>query len=265
MVMGQKAQTYPQSARAQLEELQRGLLDVLSKNLVGIYLHGSLAMGCFNPDRSDLDLLGVTKYPMSLETKRRIAELLLRVSGEPRPIEISFLSERDLHPWQYPTPYDLHYSEDWRSRYEQDLASGNWQKWDEQRRQDPDLAAHITVTRKRGICLHGHPIPEIFPKVPRADYLDSIVQDFRWAKQRVAKNPVYFVLNACRVYAYLKEGCITSKAEAGAWAVRTLPQEFHEIVAPAPEVYRGDREEAEFDPGTLGALFEHIEERIRCA
>jgi hypothetical protein len=32
------------------------LQDILKENLVGMYLHGSLAMDCFNPARSDIDL-----------------------------------------------------------------------------------------------------------------------------------------------------------------------------------------------------------------
>ena len=31
----------------------------LGSHLVGVYLHGSLAMGCFNPEASDVDLLVV--------------------------------------------------------------------------------------------------------------------------------------------------------------------------------------------------------------
>ena len=31
--------------------------EILGENLVGIYLHGSLAMGCFNPQKSDIDLI----------------------------------------------------------------------------------------------------------------------------------------------------------------------------------------------------------------
>ena len=30
---------------------------VLGKNLIGIYLHGSLVFGCFNPKKSDIDLI----------------------------------------------------------------------------------------------------------------------------------------------------------------------------------------------------------------
>lgn len=254
---------WPPAVHTQLRGLQRGLLDVLGENLVGIYLHGSLAMGCFHPERSDLDLLAVVQHPMNAETKRSIVELLLRVSGKPSLIEISFLSQRDLRPWRYPTPFDLHYGEDWRSRYEQDLTSGCWRKWNEERRRDPDLAAHIAVTRRRGICLYGKPIADVFPEVPRADYVDSIVQDFHWAKECLEKDPVYFVLNACRVLAYLKENRITSKAEAGDWAASALPERLRQIVTTALEVYRGDREEAAFDPEILAQFEAYTERQVK--
>ena len=32
---------------------------ILQDNLVGVYLHGSAVMGCFNPDKSDIDLIVV--------------------------------------------------------------------------------------------------------------------------------------------------------------------------------------------------------------
>lgn len=258
-------ESWPQAVRAQLETLRRGLLNVLGEELVGLYLHGSLAMGCFNLKRSDLDLLAVTQRPMSAKTKRSIVELLLHVSGKPSPIEISFLSERDLRPWRYPTPFDLHYSKEWRNRYEEDLMSGQWQKWEEERRRDPDLAAHIAVTRRRGIRLCGRPIPEVFPEVPKAHYLDSIVQDFYWAKEHSAEDPVYFILNASRIYMYLKEDCIASKAEAGLWAVGALPEKFCNIVRTALEIYQGNREEAAFDLETLGEFAAYMEQQVKKA
>ena len=30
---------------------------IFGEELTGIYLHGSMAMGCFNPDKSDIDLI----------------------------------------------------------------------------------------------------------------------------------------------------------------------------------------------------------------
>jgi len=227
------------AVRTQLEELQYQLLKLLSKNLVGLYLHGSLAMGGFNPARSDLDLLVVTEHPLSPETQYQLLRLLLQLSKKPYPIEISFLSLQDLHPWRYPTPYQLHFSEDWRSRYEEQLALEAGQREDTSREQptDPDLAAHITILHQRGLRLYGRPIAEVFPPVPRADYVDSIVQDFHWAKKRLERDPVYFVLNACRVWGFLQDGEILSKAEAGEWARRALPERFRLLVEAAREAY----------------------------
>jgi predicted nucleotidyltransferase len=37
------------------------LSEMLGSNLVGVYLHGSLAMGCFNPHASDIDVLVITQ------------------------------------------------------------------------------------------------------------------------------------------------------------------------------------------------------------
>ncbi|SFE93867.1 Nucleotidyltransferase domain-containing protein [Paenibacillus algorifonticola] len=51
----------------------------MGDNLVGIYLHGSLAMGCFNTHKSDIDLLIVAQEALSTETNKRIAKKLLKL------------------------------------------------------------------------------------------------------------------------------------------------------------------------------------------
>lgn len=49
----------------------------LGDNLVGIYLHGSLAMGCFNPDTSDIDLLLVVADKLTRDHMRRLAKKII--------------------------------------------------------------------------------------------------------------------------------------------------------------------------------------------
>ena len=39
--------------------------DILGNNLVGVYLHGSAVMGCFNEKTSDIDLLVVIHHDMT--------------------------------------------------------------------------------------------------------------------------------------------------------------------------------------------------------
>lgn len=210
--------------------------------MIGVYLHGSLAMGCFNPATSDIDLLVVTRHKIPITTKKSLVELLLFVSGSPQPVEISFLDQGDLVPWRHPTPFDLHYSEDWRKSFSEDLATNRWKHLDEQPQTDPDLAAHITVMRQRGIALWGEAIQTVFPPVPREDYLASIISDLKWARERLGQDAglAYGVLNSCRVYAYHRAGRIYSKDEAAVWALSHLPPEYHHIIRSALETYHGE-------------------------
>jgi predicted nucleotidyltransferase len=241
-------ESWPESARRQVTGLQAGIQTIIPDKLVGIYLHGSLALGCFNPRHSDLDLLVVIQRGLTVAEKRQAIALLLQQSKTPHPVEISFLRRSDLRPWRYPTPFDLHYGEDWRDRFTQDLASGAWHRWNargQPRRYDPDLAAHVTVLRARGRVLLGPLIAEVFPPVPREHYLASIRSDLVWARERLAENPVYGILNACRVYCCVREGRIASKAEGGEWVLERLGKELTErerdVIGQALAVYRGKR------------------------
>ncbi|HEY7124546.1 MAG TPA: aminoglycoside adenylyltransferase domain-containing protein [Ktedonobacterales bacterium] len=257
--------TCPPATRNQGEMLVAEIQHMLGDALTGIYLHGSLAMGCFNPARSDLDVLVVTKRSMTLNEKRASAEMLLCISAHPHPIEISFLSLDDLSPWRYPTPYQFHYSEDWRERQIVSLANGDWLRWNDTQPTDADLAAHFTVTRARGICLVGQPIAEALPIVPPSDYRASIladVEDFTTGRIAPATNTVYFVLNACRVLAYLQEGHIFSKEEGGEWALAHLSSEFHRLIAQALAAYREDGQE-QIDGAALGQFVAYVDGRLK--
>lgn len=235
---------------------------MLGDNLVGIYLHGSLAMGCFNPERSDIDLLVVTRHVMPIEIKRDMVELLLRSSQAPQPIEISFLVEPEMHPFRHPLPYDLHYSESWRERYTEALANGSWLAWNDEPRFDYDLAAHLTIVRARGICLYGKPAQDVFPVVPAPSYADAILRDFDEALREREQMPVYFVLNACRVLAFLREGHIFSKDEGDSWGLHALPTEQRDIVAWALDMYRGTRPFATIDHAALSRFARLMEQEI---
>jgi len=225
----------------QIECLTETFRIQIAENLIGIYLHGSLASGCFNPLRSDIDLLVVTRREITIETKRGIAEFLLENSRKPSPIEISFLQQKDLSPWRYPTPFDFHYSEDWREKFERDLADGEWKRWNDVQRFDEDLATHITVTNHRGVCLYGAVASEVFPIVPKRDFVSSILADVRGATfgfDAVLQYPVYVVLNVCRTLAFLQTGRILSKDEGGMWALEKLPVQFCGTITSALNEYR---------------------------
>ncbi len=233
--------TCPVTVREQTERLFARIFQLFPGNVVGIYLHGSLAMGCFNPQRSDLDLLVITHAPTPGTVKPDLARMLLELSLDPAPIEIHFIQQSQLKPWQYPTPFDFHYSEGWRDRFEVELRSGGWHIFTNPEQADEDLGAHGTVTRQRGICLYGESISVVFPEVPAKDYIDTILGDVlsdEYGLDSTFENPTTVILNACRTLAYLKTGEVLSKDEGGDWALWNLPEEYHAVVLKALCTYR---------------------------
>ena len=104
---------------------------------------------------------------------------------------------------------------------------------------DADLAAHFTIIKKRGKCLYGTPIDEVFGTVPKADYIDSIWNDIAEAEDEIADNPMYLILNLARVLAYLQDSLVLSKKEGGEWALRSIPGMYHDLIKTALSEYAG--------------------------
>jgi streptomycin 3"-adenylyltransferase len=189
----------------------------------------------------------------------------LEVSRRPAPVEISFLASRDLVRWRHPTPFDFHYSEDWRPAMTRDLAQSAWRSWGAVRRCDADLAGHITVTHHRGICLYGLPIPQVFPVVPRTDFLASILADVLDQKYGLTSDlshPVYVILNACRTLAYLRTGQILSKDEGGSWAAHSLPERHRPRLIALLDAYRACGDEGGAPGAEVLELAAYLRDRI---
>ena len=69
-----------------LDEIVHKSKLIFKEELTGIYLHGSLAMGCFNPNKSDIDLIivisnGITDI-QKLQFMNHIAELNKMAPGK---------------------------------------------------------------------------------------------------------------------------------------------------------------------------------------
>lgn len=243
----------PNSVKIVLKELVERLQVYFGKELIGVYLHGSLAMGGFNEISSDIDVLIVTENKLSLENKKDLSQIMLKLS-ENTPangFELSLVTLENLEKFVYPTPYQFHFGKDHLQEFKErkaDFTDG---------KTDPDLAAHFVITKKRGVCLFGQPIAEIFPDVPRKYYLDSVIKDVEWSYERISEAedsgkvdvPIYGVLNFCRVIALIKEGLITSKLEGGKWALENLPEKYHPIIEEAvkEKIQSGTAEKVEAD------------------
>ncbi len=198
---------------------------ILGSSLVGVYLHGSAVMGCFNGKRSDLDFIIVVHHDLPAAVKRRYMDMVVaqNTQAPAKGIELSIVEESVCQPFVYPTPFVLHFSVEHLDWYRSNPAD----YIEKMNGTDKDLAAHFTILYHRGKTLCGKEIREVFSEVDSADYFDSIRGDIENAVEEIMENPMYITLNLCRVLAYRKERLILSKLEGGKWGLATFLKNMH--------------------------------------
>lgn len=224
----------------------------LKDNLVGLYLHGSLAMGCFTP-KADIDLIAVVKRPMEFSEKRKLIDRLSEVGPLPeKGLEMSVVLEDTVRNIIHPMPFELHYSYIHKKRYETDqdyLVGGTT---------DRDLAAHLTLVKHRGVRLYGKPIDEVIGDVPKEYFIDAVIYDIGNAVETIKDDPVNVILNLCRTLYYLKKGMVASKLEGGYWCTGHAAPEYKELVSEAVRVYVDAQKKMERTPEELEAFASYM-------
>jgi len=236
------------------------LKEELTDALTGVYLHGSMAMGCFHPLQSDIDILVVCREKRSSETYRGIADQLIRIEDEmhlSKGFEISFVLESAITEGRYPTPFEFHYSAYHREKYRNNpdyLCGGD---------DDPDVVAHMAVIYERGIVLYGKPIKKLFQPANREHVIHSISSDANSALEEIAENPVYYVLSLSRVLLYIQESVIYFKREAGERAVAEALPEHQELVSQCLAKYNGERESVNVEHTRLRDYAEYMLKQIQ--
>lgn len=219
-----------------LNEIVDRYQEILGDNMVGIYLYGSLTFGCFLWEQSDIDFIVLTEHDLYQEEKEAVIRVLLSMEDkEPnKGFEMSIVQKKVCCPFVYPTPFVLHFSKLHREACKRDLKA----YCEKMHGVDRDLAAHFTMIRKNGIALVGEEISSVFGEVPASMYWDSICSDVKNATGEIQENPVYVILNLCRVLAYKKDGLILSKCEGAAWGEEMLPG-YSKLIRKAGNIYAG--------------------------
>lgn len=232
---------------------------ILRNKLVGIYVHGSIAFGCFHWEKSDIDFLVITEEVPTSEEKERMIEVLLELEKEapPKGFEMSVILEKYCGSFVYPTPFELHFSNAHMESCRKDLKA----YCQSMNGTDKDLAAHITVIQKVGIVLCGKEIKAVFGTVPREHYLDSIKCDIEDSENEIADNPIYIILNLCRVLAYVEESLVLSKEQGGLWGLKKLPACYIPVIREALNAYGSD-ENFSADSGSMKDFSKYMKGRI---
>jgi streptomycin 3"-adenylyltransferase len=206
-----------------LQRIKADYTALLKNNLAGIYVHGSVAFGCFDWNRSDIDYIAVVNEALPLDVKTALMKKTARINeaAPPKGLEMSVVLKEHCLNFKYPTPYELHFSSSHRE------AAGGL---------DKDLAAHFTVIKHTGIVLCGEPVDSVFGDVPHEFFFDSIKSDVESAEAGAC-----YVLNLCRVLAYKQDGLILSKIAGGEWALKNITGSYSEVIKAALKNAEADR------------------------
>jgi len=245
----------PSSTRRVLRETFSNVHAILQDNLVGVYLYGSLAMGCFHPGSSDIDVILAVKERLPKEQRKEILEYLKRVCSRDIRIELSIIRADVIQSPQYPMMVDLHY-EYWDNVFENE--------------RDNEILSNLYTTRKRGFCIWGKPINKVFSKIPAEYHLRSVIEDIEHTRKYLHEKPervgynvqVYWVLGACRILAFIREEKVLSKLEGGQWGLVHLPKKYHGLIEQALSCYQRKKENCVWNLEELDAFANYMTSTI---
>ena len=175
--------------------------------LVGVFVHGSAVLGDFDPERSDVDLLAVSADPVSSAERQAVGRELVSLTWPGVGLEFSLVTRAVAERPPERPPFEVHV----------ETVEGTSVVDGSGRAGDRDLLIHFLVLRHRGEAILGPAPSSVFADPPREATLLAIEDDLRWAIERDKLG--YAVLNACRALRFLKGDLISSKLDAGEWAI----------------------------------------------
>lgn len=222
-------------AKELLQKIKNSYCRILGDNLVGIYIHGSMALGSFMWERSDIDFLAVVKETLSYEQKTILMKELVsfHTNANPRGLEMSIVQKQFCEHPIFPTPFDLHFSGgtlEWYRREPEQYCRN-------MTGEDADLGSYMAVIKQCGIVLYGEPTDSVFGDLPEDIYLKSVLSDIEDSKESYMEDFPYHTLNLCRTLAYLEDGIIRSKKSGGEWGLEHLPSEFSALIQSSLDNY----------------------------
>ena len=93
-----------------LDEVVSTLTIHVGAELIGVYLHGSLAMGAFHPGRSDIDILAVCAELLHRERRMVLGEALAVIPTPPSggDLEFSLVTEAAVRARSAAPSFEVH-------------------------------------------------------------------------------------------------------------------------------------------------------------
>ncbi|MCC6802469.1 MAG: DUF4111 domain-containing protein [Anaerolineae bacterium] len=219
----QRLTPYP-DVNALLSVLLDGVRDILGDRLIGMYLYGSLSLGDFDPDSSDVDFLFVTEAVLPTETLDALRDLHTRIAASgmrfANKLEGSYIPRAALRRHDPANVMHPTIGIDWDFGVR--AHGSNWivERW---------------IVRERGVTVWGPPpatlIDPVAPDELKAAVCESLkfwqdtLADPAWLEPRDYQ--AFAVLTMCRALYTLNRGEVATKPDAARWALENLDPAWH--------------------------------------
>jgi predicted nucleotidyltransferase len=244
---------YPE-VNSVLRELLSRAQRTLGDHFVGMYLDGSLAIGDFDPDKSDIDFVVVTDAEVSSDAFGALTTMHHRIAGGAsrwgRELEGSYISKRALRYDQRPAAHP--YIDRGSVLVMVQLETGYW-------------PIHRHMLREHGVVLAGPPPPALIDPVAPEDLREAVRGILReWWTPMLTEGPLlqnafyrcYAVLTMSRMLYTLRHGTIVTKPVAANWVQGAFDRRWTPLIQRALAWSR----EAPPDLGETLALIQHTSE-----
>jgi hypothetical protein len=220
-----------QEINSLLSEFLSGVRTILGRAFIGMYLDGSLAMGDFELDRSDIDFVAVTDGACSVEAFRDLKTMHERITGGVskwgKELEGSYIPQRALRHGRRPAAHP--YIDRGSTLAMVHPESGYW-------------TIHRYMLREHGVVLAGpSPLTLINPVEP-SELREAVLGILReWWMPMLVDSPLlcnsfyrcYAVLTMSRMLYTLSYGSIASKRVAARWVEGALDRRWTPLVRDA--------------------------------
>jgi len=204
---------------------------VLGDQFVGMYLYGSLSSGDFDPSRSDIDFLVVTRAELPDETIDNLAAMHRQIAGKSskwaNKLEGSYIPRSALRRYDPANSRHPTIGVDWEFG-----VNPHGSDWIIQRR----------IIREQGVVLTGPAPKELIDPVSAEEIVRAVREILQgWWSQQL-RNPAllktreyqaFAVLTMCRALYTLRHGEVASKPVSARWALAMIDRRWSPLIGRA--------------------------------
>jgi hypothetical protein len=199
------------AVRDYLAEVVRRLSHTLNDRFVSAYVTGSLALGGFIPDQSDIDVIAVSSDSLKIDDKHAVVAALHQdaLACPARGLELVVYSRSAAATASRASCFEINLNTGPRMPFHVsfDCASepAHW------------FLLDIAIVRRHGRVLAGPPPDGVFASIAREWLLNALYESLDWHAEH-ERITHYSVLNACRALRFALDDVWSTKEQAAEWA-----------------------------------------------